>query len=107
MRGTTMRLAILSDIHGNQLALDAVLNDLKQAGAVDKTWVLGDLCAFGPRPAECIQIVRAIPHVEVMSGNTDRYLTTGHFPATHVKDEAGWKQLPADLREAADNFGWT
>lgn len=102
-----MRLAILSDIHGNLRALEAVLNDLKQTGGVDKTWVLGDLCAFGPRPAECIQMVRAIPHVEVIGGNTDRYITTGQFPKSHPKDEAAWQKLPTDLRETVDDLGWT
>ncbi len=102
-----MRLAILADIHGNQRALEAVLNDLKQAGGADRTWVLGDLCAFGPRPAECVQMVRAIPQVEVIGGNTDRYLTTAQFPASHPKDEAAWQKLPADLRETVDDLVWT
>ncbi|MCC7452288.1 MAG: metallophosphoesterase family protein, partial [Anaerolineae bacterium] len=69
-----MRLAVLSDIHGNILALEAVLRDLKQMGGADKTWVLGDLCAFGPRPAECIQMVRELAGVSVIIGNTDRYV---------------------------------
>lgn len=38
-----MRLAILSDIHGNSIALDAVLADIATTGEVDEYWVLGDL----------------------------------------------------------------
>ncbi len=102
-----MRLAILSDIHGNLQALEAVLSDLKQIGGADKTWVLGDLCAFGPRPAECLQLIREIPEVQVISGNTDRYLIKGKFPAFRVKDEAEWQQVPIELRTSAENLAWT
>ena len=58
-----MRLAILSDIHGNPLALDAVLADIQSQGEVDAYWVLGDFAALGydpvtpletsDRPASC------------------------------------------------------
>ncbi len=106
-----MRLAILSDIHGNLLALQAVLGDLKQAGGADKTWVLGDLCAFGPRPAECLQVIRELPQVEVIGGNTDRYVTTGHFPTwksdSRPKDEEQWRAALVQIREMMDNIGWT
>src|SRR5260221_2310841 len=100
------RLAILSDIHGNLRALEAVLGDLKQAGGADITWVLGDLCAFGPRPAECLQMVRDIPKVHVMAGNTDRYLMTGQLPMSRPKDEAELQQPGAKQREVASTFAW-
>ena len=45
-----MRLAILSDIHGNPLALDAVLTDIQSQGEVDAYWVLGDFAALGYDP---------------------------------------------------------
>jgi predicted phosphodiesterase len=102
-----MRLAVLSDIHGNWLALEAVLRDLKQSGGADKTWVLGDLCAFGPRPVECLQHIRDLPHTEVISGNTDRYLVTGERPTLRPKDEADWQTIPNRLRERDANFSWT
>src|SRR5690606_10905821 len=57
---TTMRLAVLSDIHGNLIALEAALADLARVGAVDKLWVLGDLAAIGPRPGDCLQRVRQL-----------------------------------------------
>jgi len=41
-----MRLALLSDVHGNTIALDAVLADIEQNGGVDGYWVLGDLVAI-------------------------------------------------------------
>lgn len=44
-----MKLAFISDIHGNAIALDEVLNDIK-AKNVDKVFVLGDICYRGPEP---------------------------------------------------------
>ncbi len=101
-----MRLAVMSDIHGNLVALDAVLQDLQAAGGADKIWVLGDLCASGARPAECLQRVRSLPGVEVISGNTDRYLVSGQRQALRAKDEAEWRAMPDRLREREDNFSW-
>jgi hypothetical protein len=49
-----MRLAILSDIHGNALALDAVLADAAAQATVDGYWVLGDLVAIGPDPETAV-----------------------------------------------------
>ena len=45
-----MRIALLSDIHGNSIALDAVLEDIPQQGGIDAYWVLGDLAAIGHDP---------------------------------------------------------
>src|SRR5690242_6318503 len=39
---THMRMALLSDIHGNPIALDAVLKDIAAQGGVDSYWILGD-----------------------------------------------------------------
>jgi predicted phosphodiesterase len=44
-----MRLAAISDIHGNPIALEAVLTDVEAAGGVDVWLVLGDLCALHRR----------------------------------------------------------
>jgi len=46
-----MRIAVLSDIHANLAALDAVRDDLPE---VDETWVLGDSVGYGPQPNEVI-----------------------------------------------------
>jgi predicted phosphodiesterase len=45
-----MRIALLSDIHGNSVALDAVLADLADHEKVDAYWCLGDLVALGAGP---------------------------------------------------------
>ena len=55
-----MRLAILSDIHGNPLALDAVLADIQSQGEVDAYWVLGDFAALGYDPVTPLEKVTAL-----------------------------------------------
>ncbi|GAB5404234.1 MAG: metallophosphoesterase family protein [Aureliella sp.] len=51
-----MRRAIVSDIHGNLAALTAVLADIKQQGC-EQIVCLGDVVGYGPKPAECVDIV--------------------------------------------------
>ena len=48
-----MKQAIISDIHGNLTALDAVLADVRQQGA-ECIYCLGDVVGYGPNPCECI-----------------------------------------------------
>ena len=51
-----MRTAIVSDIHGNLEALQAVLSDLRTQGC-DRTICLGDIVGYGPNPCECLDLV--------------------------------------------------
>ncbi|MCX7683274.1 MAG: metallophosphatase family protein [Anaerolineae bacterium] len=103
-----MRIAVLSDIHGNLLALESVLSDLEARGLPDLFWVLGDLAAFGPWPAETIARLRALPHASFLQGNTDRYLVTGRRPAMPpVRSPEEWSTMPARLAERDANFRWT
>ena len=65
-----MRLAVLSDIHSNLVALDAVLDDLAAQPAVDATWVLGDIVGYGPQPNEVVARLQTMSARAVM-GNHD------------------------------------
>jgi predicted phosphodiesterase len=102
-----MRLAVLSDIHGNLLALEAVLSDIRERGAPDAYWILGDLAAFCPWPVETLDRLRELPNVAVLRGNTDRYLVTGRRPAMAVRSEEDWVRYPAALAMRDANFRWT
>jgi predicted phosphodiesterase len=62
-----MRHLIISDVHANQTALSAVLDD---AGSYDSIWCLGDLVGYGPDPNECIERLRELAHVS-LAGNHD------------------------------------
>lgn len=67
-----MRIALLSDIHGNAVALDAVLADCARHGPFDQMVVAGDLAWSGPRPAEVVDRVRTLD-AAVIQGNTDAF----------------------------------
>ncbi len=69
-----MRIAILADIHGNSIALDAVLTDIRARGGVDLYWVLGDYAVFGPDPIGVLERIEALPAASCCLGNTDRYI---------------------------------
>src|SRR2546430_17672513 len=69
-----MRVAIVSDVHGNLTALEAVLADLAQVRP-DVVAHGGDLAFRGPRPAECVDRVRELGWPGVL-GNMDRALET-------------------------------
>lgn len=66
-----MRIAVMSDIHGFNLALDAVLADIAADGPFDEVVVAGDLVEGGPGPAEVIESLQA-SDMTVLRGNTDR-----------------------------------
>lgn len=63
-----MRILVISDIHANYEALEAVLAD---AGAVDETWCLGDIVGYGPDPNLCVETVRERPNLTCLPGNHD------------------------------------
>src|SRR3954469_10425022 len=68
--GVIMRVAVMSDIHGFDQALETVIADLTQRGPFDDVIVAGDLCAVGPNPARVLQLLSA-SDFSVLAGNTD------------------------------------
>lgn len=71
-----MRVALLSDIHGNAVALEACLDDLHAEGGADRIVAAGDLCMDGPRPRRVLRRLREIG-ASVVRGNTDRMIGVG------------------------------
>lgn len=63
-----MRILVISDIHANLTALEAVL---AHAGEVDETWCLGDIVGYGPDANECVERVRSLPNLTCLMGNHD------------------------------------
>ncbi len=63
-----MRILVISDIHANYTALQAVLED---AGSTDESWCLGDLVGYGPDPNAVIEQVRELPKLTCVLGNHD------------------------------------
>jgi predicted phosphodiesterase len=105
---TSVRLGVVSDIHGNVAALDAVLADGAALG-VDRWWALGDLVLFGPRPVEVLERLDALDDVAYVKGNTDRYVVTGEQPHPHrtPADAVGDLELVERLVGMAGAIGWT
>jgi putative phosphoesterase len=79
-----VRTAIISDIHGNLSAFDAVLTDLSAAG-INRLICLGDVAATGPQPREVIERLRAL-NCPVVMGNADEWLLNPQPSATADED---------------------
>jgi len=103
-----VRLGVIADIHGNDVALRAVLEDADGMD-VDRWWALGDLVLFGPRPAEVLELLQGLPGISMLRGNTDRYVLTGEQPAPHATaaDAAGRVDLVERFGAMAAGIGWT
>ncbi|MDN4526713.1 metallophosphoesterase family protein [Fictibacillus fluitans] len=70
-----MKIAFISDIHGNAVALETVLQDVK-GKSVDQVVVLGDLCFRGPEPKRSLELVQAL-NTKVIKGNADEWVVRG------------------------------
>jgi len=117
-----VRLAVVSDVHGNLTALEAIIGDIRRR-AVDRVVHGGDLALMGPRPAEVIDRIRELGWPGVL-GNTDellwrpeeqarqrdraprlttllRWLFEAYAPDTREwlgEERLGWlRELPAEL----------
>jgi predicted phosphodiesterase len=65
-----VRIAIVSDIHANLPAFEAVLRHAEAGGRVDALWCLGDTVGYGPHPNECVALLRRYEH-RAVGGNHD------------------------------------
>jgi diadenosine tetraphosphatase ApaH/serine/threonine PP2A family protein phosphatase len=63
-----VRIGVVSDIHSNVVALEAVLDALRP---IDQLWSLGDIVGYGPRPNECVSLVVAERKNLAVAGNHD------------------------------------
>jgi predicted phosphodiesterase len=101
-----MRLIALSDIHGNSIALDAVLADAA-SWHPDAYWVLGDFAAVGFDPIGSLERVVALPNAAFLRGNTDRCLVTGERPGATLDQVRADPSRLGSFVETAATFAWT
>lgn len=87
-----MKYAILSDIHGNLDALEAVLKHTQTVGCSHFV-CLGDVVGYGPNPKECLEIIRGLD-CPIVIGNHDEYCAT-------AQELTGFNPM------AADGIRWT
>jgi diadenosine tetraphosphatase ApaH/serine/threonine PP2A family protein phosphatase len=97
-----MRIAVLSDVHGNLHALDAVLAAVERERP-DAVWCLGDTVGYGPQPSQCCERVRAVAGV-TLCGNHDLGVL-GAVPLDDFQPDAAaaalWTREHLDERSAA------
>ncbi|MDQ4027700.1 MAG: metallophosphoesterase family protein [Actinomycetota bacterium] len=86
-------LAVIADIHGNPIALEAVVHDMEANGVRDVV-CLGDVAAMGPQPAESLRALREL-RCSVVMGNADAFMLD---PAATSEDE--------DMRRIEDIDAW-
>ena len=108
-----MRIAVFSDIHGNDLAFEAVEADIKKQN-VDQLVCLGDAIQGGPQPRQTVERLRAL-NCPIVLGNADAWMLTGietaddGIPEDRLKKMGEirlWSlsQLTEDDREFIANF---
>lgn len=71
-----MKIAVISDIHGNLEAINSVVEDIKNEGC-EKIFCLGDLAMAGPQPKETIDFIQNLSdkfEMEIIQGNTDEMI---------------------------------
>lgn len=105
-----MKIAVISDIHGNMQALEAVLTDINKEKC-EKIFCLGDLAMAGPEPQQTIEKIKELEGsgiLELIQGNTDEMIgdyeqfgesLKSKFPIMGKALEDDVRIIPQDLRE--------
>jgi putative phosphoesterase len=86
-----MRIGLIADIHGNFMALEKVLSELKQE-QVDQIICLGDVAALGPQPHEVLERLRELKCPVVMGNTDDWYLQPIPEGDDELREIVGWGQ---------------
>ena len=95
-----MKLALISDIHSNLPALEAVLADIKARDETDVTYHLGDLIGYAPWPDEVVQLI-ALEGIHGVAGNYDSTVATDY-------KHCGCRYEDADQERLSHiSYGWT
>jgi predicted phosphodiesterase len=107
--GGMTRIALISDVHGNELALNAVLDDITRRGA-DQIVCLGDVATLGPRPVAVLERLQKLGCICIL-GNHDEFMLEPSLVREYSKvpvllDAVAWcrAKLPADAVEFIRGF---
>jgi putative phosphoesterase len=95
-----MRLGVVSDVHGNRVALEAVLDDMP---AVDGLACAGDVVGYNPWPADCVAAIRE-RGVPTVMGNHDRAVASGTAFRFNSMAKAGVEHARTELDD--DSLDW-
>ena len=91
-----MRIAVIADVHGNKVALEAVAGDMPE---VDAIICAGDVVGYNPWPADSVAWVRE-RDVPTVMGNHDRAVATGEYPGFNDMAAAGVEYAREHLSES-------
>ena len=101
-----MRIAILSDIHGNLVGLEACLADIQTQGGADAMVAAGDLCMDGPKPKKVLQRLSEIG-AHCLRGNADRFIAAESDADLRGSDDADRRQIAWQRGELGEKWvGW-
>lgn len=110
-----MKVAVISDIHGNMQALKTVLADIEKEKC-EKIFCLGDLAMAGPEPVKAIEKIKALydeGKLELIQGNTDEMIgnyeifgeqVKSQFPIMGNALENDVRIIPENLKEFLKNL---
>ena len=97
-----MRVAVVSDVHANLHALEAVVAEVDE-GEFEEIWCLGDVVGYGPKPNECVALLQARTAI-CLAGNHD-LVVLGKISLATFGGEAG--EAAAWTREVLDEAART
>jgi len=95
-----MQLGVISDVHANIVAFDAVLSDMPE---VDLVVCAGDVVGYNPWPGECVDRIRD-SSIPTIMGNHDRAVVTGEYPGFNDMAVAGVEYAREHLSD--DQIEW-
>lgn len=86
LSGEKMKIGVMTDLHGNVAALNAVLAKFDEERC-DKIVCCGDIVGIGSHPEETVNAIMNIPRLIAIKGNHDRYCTDGVLPSDNMADD--------------------
>lgn len=98
------KYAIISDIHANLAALQAVLADIDSIGAKE-IWCLGDIVGYGPQPVECLQLARERCKI-IIRGNHELALRPGGGERFNLRARRAIEWTRATIAAAEGGSEW-
>lgn len=102
-----MKYALLSDIHGNSIALDAVTAHIEAEGGVDGWCFVGDYAGIGYDPIGVLERITRLQNAVYVRGNTERHVTSPDLPPPSHEDARKNPDLIPILAEVATGMAWT
>lgn len=101
-----MRVALLSDIHGDEFGLEAVLADIADKN-VDEYWFMGDYCFGGGAPRQVLETITALPNAIFICGNGEKMLVNPPFPSAEDLATVDDGEIMKGVLQSWCDLSWT